>query len=172
LRRVIGTGLSSDTLIKELYEATNILSIPKENVYVKQYKVRHFQEHRQQLLDDLISLDRQLNPDIIFMPSSQDIHQDHSTVSSEGMRAFKKKTIFAYELPWNNFSFHNQVLSVLMKLMSKKKFLAIQQYKSQKNRQYTNPDYIRSLLKTHGVQIGVPYAEVFEIPRFIVKGGY
>jgi LmbE family N-acetylglucosaminyl deacetylase len=163
-------GLPSDTLVKELYEATGVLGIPKENVFVKSYKVRHFQESRQQLLDDLILLDRQLNPDIIFMPSSRDIHQDHSTVSSEGLRAFKKKTIFAYELPWNNYSFHNQAFVSVDENDVEKKVSAIQQYKSQHGRQYAKPDYIRSLLKTHGVQIGVPYAEVFEIPRYVIKG--
>lgn len=34
-------------------------------------------------------------------------------------------------------------------------------------RDYISEEFTRALLKTHGVQIGEKYAEVFEIPRLI-----
>ena len=36
------------------------------------------------------------------MPTLKDIHQDHETISKEGLRAFKNTTILGYELIWNN----------------------------------------------------------------------
>ena len=53
----------------------------------------------------MIDLKNKIEPDIIFMPSLTDIHQDHTCVAQEGLRAFKTKTIFSYELPWNNLNF-------------------------------------------------------------------
>ena len=60
-------------------------------------------------------LNRELKPDLVFMPCVHDLHQDHSVVANEGLRAFKKTSILAYEIPWNNFNFSTQCFSVLKK---------------------------------------------------------
>jgi LmbE family N-acetylglucosaminyl deacetylase len=162
-------GLPEDTLVHELYSATAVLGIPKDHVVVKNYKVRHFSEHRQEILDDLIILNQQIMPEVVFLPSPHDIHQDHATISTEGLRAFKKITIMAYELPWNNYSFNNQAFVSVEESDAQCKATALQQYQSQQGRQYTKADNILALLKTHGMQIGAEYAEVFEIPRLVVR---
>ena len=40
-------------------------------------------------------LKNELNPDLIFIPSPHDIHQDHQVIANEGLRAFKRQTILA-----------------------------------------------------------------------------
>ena len=42
------------------------------------------------------------------MPALVDLHQDHKTVAEEGLRAFKRTTVLAYEIPWNNLNFSHQ----------------------------------------------------------------
>ncbi len=160
-------GAPKDTLIKELQQAMACLQVPKDNIHIFHFPVRRFGEHRQDILDTMIRLNRDIRPDTVFMPSVHDIHQDHSTIAAEGLRAFKKTTIFAYEVPWNNFTFNNQAFSVVEEEDVQKKVEAIRCYRSQEGRDYANEEFTRALLKTHGVQIGVPYAEVFEIPRSI-----
>ena len=160
-------GLPKDTLAHELMAATDVLGIKQDQVSIRNYKVRHFSESRQQILDDLICMEKIIRPNFVFMPSPHDIHQDHATISAEGIRAFKKLTIFAYELPWNNFSFNNQAFFSVREDDVKKKVQALQKYESQHGRQYTEKKYIEALLRTHGMQIGTEYAEVFEIPRIV-----
>lgn len=160
-------GIPKGTLKNELFNATNRLGIPRENVIIFNYQVRNFAAHRQQILDDMINLGKKIHPDIVFMPSINDIHQDHYTIAIEGLRAFKKVTILCYELPWNNFTFNNQAFSCVEEIDVENKFFAIKCYKSQESRPYTTEEFVKSLLKTHGVQVGVDYAEVFEIPRLI-----
>lgn len=46
------------------------------------------------------------SPDIIFMPSANDIHQGHYSISQKGIRAFKFYTIFCYEMLWNKLTFN------------------------------------------------------------------
>lgn len=163
----VPAGMPGDILKKELFNATGVLEIPSDHVIVFQYKVRLFNEHRQEILDDLIKIKSLIHPDIVFMPSKNDVHQDHHTIACEGLRAFKDTTIFAYEEPWNNYTFSNQAFIKLNEKDVEKKVAALSEYKSQKGRKYTEPEYIKSLLKLHGTQIGVDYAEVFEIPRFV-----
>ncbi len=94
------------------------------------------------------------------------------TIASECMRAFKKKTILQYEVPWNNYSFNNQLFYCVDEEDVEKKVAAIACYSSQQNRDYTKAEFTRGQLLVHGVQIGEKYAEVFEVPHLIVRHGH
>ncbi len=158
----------SDILITEVKEATHILGIKPSNLILFDYDVRTFGYQRQDILDDLIKLRSEINPDLIFMPTITDVHQDHHTIAEEGMRAFKFKSILSYELPWNNFSFSTSSFVHLDEKNIQTKVNALQAYQSQAHRPYSDEDFIRSLARTRGVQIGTKYAEAFELVRWII----
>ena len=159
----------SDILITEVKEATSILGIKPDNLILYDYDVRTFGYHRQEILDDLIKLRADIKPDLIFMPTITDIHQDHHTIAEEGMRAFKFNSILSYELPWNNFSFSTSCFIHLDEKDIQTKVNALQAYQSQAHRPYSDEDFIRSLARTRGVQIGTKYAEAFEMVRWIIE---
>ena len=102
------------------------------------------------------------------MPTQKDIHQDHFTITNEGMRAFKFSSILCYELPWNNFSFNTSCFIPLEQKHLDVKCDALSAYKSQAHRPYANQDFIKSLAKVRGVQSGHPFAEAFELVRWII----
>lgn len=158
----------SDILITEVKAATQTLGIKKENLILFDYDVRTFNYRRQEILDDLIKLRTQIDPDIIFIPALSDIHQDHKTIAEEGLRAFKFKTLLSYEMPWNNITFSTSSFSILSEKNIATKVEALKQYKSQAHRPYANENFIRSLATTRGIQIGAQYAETFEIVRIIL----
>ena len=87
----------------------------------------------------------------------------------EGLRAFKHTTILAYELPWNNITFSTQAFVCLDKRHIDRKIEALKAYKSQEDRFYANPEFISSWARTRGTQIGVKYAETFEVIRWVIK---
>ncbi len=161
-------GLPKDTLVTEVKAATQRLGVKSENLVLHKYKVRQLNYHRQEILEDLIRLRNKCDYDLILMPSLNDIHQDHQTIASEGLRAFKKTTILGYELVWNNLSFNTTSFVVLDKQDIEKKVDALSCYKSQSHRDYMSKDFIFSLAKTRGVQIGTQYAEAFEVVRFVI----
>jgi LmbE family N-acetylglucosaminyl deacetylase len=160
--------LPEDILITEVKAATKKLGISKDNLILFDYDVRTFNYRRQEILDDILILKKNINPDIIFMPSFNDIHQDHHTIANEGMRAFKFSTILCYELPWNNFNFNTSCFYKLSEKNIKFEIDALAEYKSQKHRPYADENFIRSLAKVRGVQSGQQYAEVFEIIRLFL----
>lgn len=159
----------SDILITEVKAATKVLGVKPENLILFDYDVRTFGYHRQEILDDLIRMRQEIKPDLIFMPDLQDIHQDHSTIATEGLRAFKFSSIFSYELPWNNLTFTTSSFILLEEQHIQKKVLALQEYKSQAHRPYSDEDFLRSVVRTRGVQIGTKYAEAFNVVRWIVS---
>ena len=159
--------LPKDILKTEVKAATKKLGIKEENLKIYNYQVRNLNYQRQDILENLIQLRTEIKPDLILMPSLNDIHQDHLTIAQEGLRAFKTSTILGYELIWNNLTFNTTSFVKLDKKHIKNKFDALQEYNSQKDRDYMSEEFIFSLAKTRGVQIGQEFAEAFEVVRLI-----
>jgi len=161
-------GHPKDVLKTEVVNATKKLGIKKENVIIYNYTVRKLNYARQEILEDLVKYKKKILPDLILMPSAHDIHQDHSTIAQEGLRAFKTCTILGYELIWNNLTFNTTSFIKLDIKHIQCKCNALKEYKSQDGRAYMREDFIYSLAKTRGVQIGTKYAESFEVVRWII----
>lgn len=158
----------ADILIREVKEATVVLGIKPQNLILFDYDVRTFNYKRQEILEDIIKIRNDIKPDIVYMPSVSDIHQDHYTIAFEGIRAFKFSTILCYEMPWNNFSFHTTAFQILKEHHLEVKLTALSKYKSQANKPYANVEFIKSLAHTRGIQVGAKFAEVFEVIRWIL----
>lgn len=158
----------ADILITEVKLATAELGIKPSNLILFDWQVRTFNFYRQEILDAMIKLKTEIKPHVVFMPSINDIHQDHYTITNEAMRAFKFSTILNYELPWNNFSFNSTCFVSLEDRHLDKKTKALSLYKSQAHRNYCSDEFIRSLARVRGVQIEKKYAETFEVTRLIL----
>jgi len=159
-----------DILKKECKKATEILGIKPENVILLDYEVRTFPLYRQEILDEMIELNEKIKPDLVLVPSSNDVHQDHQTVHREALRAFKKtSSIWGYEHPWNNLTFTTDIFIRLEEKHIKKKIEALKQYKSQDFRTYFDEKYIRALAFTRGAQVDYLFAETFELLRLLMR---
>jgi LmbE family N-acetylglucosaminyl deacetylase len=165
--RSLPEGFPSDTLVEEVKAATAKLGISAENLTVHDFDVRTFPEHRQDILELLVALWEDWQPDAVFQPSLHDIHQDHQVIAAEGLRAFKRTTILGYEIPWNNFDFAYQAYFALAESHIEKKVAALATYASQHHRRYSDPEYIRNVARTHGINVNREFAEVFEVYRVV-----
>lgn len=161
-------GFPKDILKTEVKKATKVLGIKPENLFIYQYEVRKLNYARQEILEELIRIRKMMNFDMVFMPSLHDIHQDHTTIAHEGLRAFKNTTLLGYELIWNNLTFNTDCFVKLDKKHIETKCLALKEYKSQGFRDYLSEDFIYSLAKARGVQVGCEYAEAFEVVRLFL----
>jgi LmbE family N-acetylglucosaminyl deacetylase len=167
-RQSVRKEFPEDILITEIKAASAILGIQPENLVLFDYNVRTFNYHRQEILDDILKLKANIQPDIVFIPALTDVHQDHYTIAQEGFRAFKFSSLLSYELPWNNLSFNTASFMKLEERHILKKITAVNEYKSQAHRPYANEEFVRSLARTRGVQINTHYAECFEVIRWIL----
>lgn len=164
---LVERGLPDDTLIGEVERATAILGLPSDHLHIHDFPVRRLAEFRQEILQVMIDFRMKYQPEIVFCPSLHDIHQDHQTVANETLRAFKKSTIFAYEMPWNNLSFQSDCFFKLGIEHFVKKCEALECYDSQRARSYLTRDSVLSLAKVRGIQIESEYAECFEVMRLV-----
>ena len=158
-----------DILATEVKYATQTLNITPKNLMTHRYPVRNFHKYRQEILEQLVLARKRLNPDLVFLPSTDDVHQDHQVISQEGIRAFKYATILGYELPWNNLQFKNGALVLLQEKHIAQKIAALKQYKSQAHRSYAEEEFIKGLARVRGQQANSLYAEAFEVIRWIIR---
>ncbi len=160
-------GFPPDTLAREVEEATTELGIPHANLFVHDFDVRSFPDHRQEILELLIEQWEDWRPDVVFQPSLHDVHQDHQVIAAEGLRAFKRTTILGYEIPWNNFDFSYQAYFALTEAQVERKIEALSRYASQQHRRYSDPEYIRNVARAHGINVNRDFAEVFQVYRVV-----
>lgn len=161
--------LPKDILRTEVKKATKVLGIKKDDCIVLDFQVRIFAEYRQQILDKMIELNNKYEPDLVLLPSINDTHQDHQTIANEGFRAFKRTTMLAYEVPWNNLEFKTVCFIEASEENINKKIKAISKYESQKHRVYAGDRFLRSWAITRGAQIGKQYAETFDVVRWVIN---
>ena len=80
---------------------------------MRDYDPRNLFDARTDILQLFFDLNTRLNPDLVLIPNSHDLHQSHEVVFAEARRAFKYGTILGYELPWNNMEFSMDVFVTL-----------------------------------------------------------
>lgn len=160
--------LPTNRLIEECNQSRECLGLNRENCGNFTFPVRYLPKYRQEILEELIQLKKVLNPGLVFVPNSNDIHQDHHCIYQEAVRAFKHSTILGYELPWNTLTMnHDCLITISMDNLSRK-LSASKSYQSQMHRNYANIQFYESLAKVRGVQANSELAECFEVIRLLI----
>ena len=171
-RASVPVGKPETTLKNEFIESMQTYGLTSDFYKICDYPVRKFPEHRQAILEDLLSVRRSFNPDLIFTHCRQDVHQDHKVVSEESVRAFKNRSILGYELIWNNFEFEPGIFVEVSTADIDTKLQALNSYKSQVElaRPYFKREMTESAAVLRGVQCGREKTEAFEVIRMIIDG--
>ncbi|MFO7152852.1 MAG: PIG-L deacetylase family protein [Bacillota bacterium] len=164
-------GVPPGTLREEFLKAMETMEVPPSNLLVFDFEVRRLNYYRQEVLEKIVQIKKQVSPDAVFLPASTDLHQDHQVIFQEGMRAFKNTTVLGYELPWNHLSFEASFLIELATRHLEKKWQAMLCYQTQfmLRRPYFAKSFIESLARMRGVQVDVEYAEAFQALRVLSR---
>jgi len=169
--QAIARGFDPDDLIRESMEANKILGIKKDKYHLVNpgYQTDYFHLHRQEIANTLAKAKEYFKPDVVFVNSSFDTHQDHQVTHQEAVRVFKEIGIIGYEFPYNNLEFKYDLLVGLTEDEMYYKIGAIKSFESQQDRVYCDKDYIYSLGIVNAVRIktSYPYAEAFEVVRLV-----
>lgn len=166
-RASLPEGADPDQLEREFRDAMAAMGVPEERLYVYDYTVRKLSYARQEVLEEMVSLRDRCGAAAVLLPSSRDVHQDHQVVYHEGLRAFKDRTLWGYELPWNHIDFPAQAFVQLEERHLAAKWHALTFYRSQheKGRRYFDRAFIEGLARVRGTQVNTDFAEAFEVIR-------
>ncbi len=129
--------------------------------------IRYLTDHRQEVADALFQIRESLQPRIVLVHANSDHHQDHWVVANEVQRVFRHCTILGYEVPWSG----NCTPLVWMPLEPSdvdSKWDALCCYRSQADKQWINERVVKGHLAMRGSQIGVEWAEAFQLLRGVL----
>lgn len=154
-------------VVREHYASMDTLGVPKDHVIVGQFQTRRFPQARQEILEYLIDINQSFHPEIVFVHTKSDIHQDHATVTEESLRAFRGTTVLGFDVIRSSYGFFPSFLVEVSEKDVECKIAALAQYHTYESKYYFDPKVTRATLIRHGAMAERPYAEGFDILRVI-----
>ena len=154
-------------LVREHNESMCILGIDEKHSFLKSFETRRFKQSRQEILEYLFSMNRKYQPDMVFVHSNADLHQDHGTVTQESLRVFRGTSLFGYDVIRSSYGFFPTFLIEVSESDVKKKIEALAAYQTYKDKYYFSPELTRAIMVRNGAIAEKKYAEGFEILRMI-----
>ena len=155
----------------EHLESMAILGMPADKIVLGQFTTRVFSEARQDILEYFIKLRKDYKPDLIFVHSKQDVHQDHNTMTDEALRAFRGITLLGFDVVRSSYGFFPHFLAEVTEEDVNKKIEALSKYETYRDRYYFNAELTRSIMVRHGALAERPFAEGFDILRIVGEFG-
>ncbi len=155
----------------EHFESMSVLGVPREKVILGQFETRRFQDSRQEILEFMVQLNHDFRPDIVFVHTRADIHQDHGTVTSEALRAFRGTTVLGFDVIRSSYGFFPSFLVEVSEADIEAKVAALAKYKTYQNKYYFDPALTRAIFTRNGAIAERPYAEGFDILRIVSAFG-
>jgi len=158
-------------LVVEHIRSMAILGVSKKNIDLGTFETRRFPHFRQEILEYLIEINHSFRPEIVFVHTRSDIHQDHQTVTEEVLRAFRGVTVLGFDVIRSSYGFFPHFLVEVTEEEVEKKVSALAEYKTYASKYYLDPSITRATLIRHGALAERPFAEGFDILRIIGKFG-
>lgn len=136
-----------------------------DNAWNMRLPNRMLPDHVEEIRDRLEKLKRELKPQIIFCPTTADLHQDHATASLTCRQVFRFSTVLGYETYKSGTEFVPRVFYELEDADVEFKRRIVSIYKTQ--RQRFDPEAIIALARYRGQNINSMWAEGFECIRMV-----
>ena len=154
-------------VLGEHYKSMEVLGVPQKNVIVEEFETRLMPEHRQEILEYLLKLRKELQPDIIFTHTEKDIHQDHNAITREALRAYRGITVLGFDVVRSSHGFFPNFFVEVNETDVNKKLEALMQYKTYQDKYYFESELLRATMVRHGALAERPFAEGFDIMRVV-----
>jgi len=154
-------------LVSEHYDSMHQLGLKDEQIELGQFETRRFPDFRQEILEKMLAARRQYQPEIVFVHTAQDIHQDHQTVTQEATRAFRGTTVLGFDVLRSSYGFFPHFLAEVSEQSVGNKIAALNKYSTYASRYYFSPEIIRATAIRHGALAERPFAEGFDIIRIV-----
>jgi len=154
-------------IVKEHNESMRILGVDEEHRFLESFETRRFKHSRQEILEYLFSMNKKYKPDMVFVHSNSDLHQDHGTVTQESLRVFRGTSLFGYDVIRSSYGFFPTFLIEVNESDVEKKIEALAAYKTYKDIYYFAPELTRAIMVRNGAIAEKKYAEGFDILRII-----
>lgn len=154
-------------VVDELQASMRVLGLPAERVIVEKFATRDFPDARQEILEYLLKIRREFKPDVVFVHSRSDIHQDHNVATEEALRAYRGTTVLGFDVVRSSYGFFPHFLVEVTAEDVEKKIEALAQYNTYKDKYYFDAALLKATMLRNGALAERPFAEGFDILRIV-----
>lgn len=161
---------SKEQALKESIDAARVMGVNQENIVCLGYETK-LVEFNAKLIEDLNREIDKIKPDIIYTHWDGDINQDHSAISKATIVAGRNiPRILMYQSNWYKTTkqFDGNFYADITDFIDTK-INAIKAHKSEFDKRGDAwPDFFRNNCRNSGLEIGVQYAEKFQVFKWII----
>jgi len=154
-------------VVDEQRRSLQILGVAEDRIRYGPFETRVFPQNRQAILEYLLALRAELRPDLIFVHSNKDVHQDHLTMTEEALRAFRGITLLGFDVVRSSYGFFPHFLIRVSEADVEAKVTALAQYVTYRDKYYFGSELTRAIMVRHGALAESAYAEGFDILRIV-----
>lgn len=154
-------------VVQEHLASLSVLGVGREQITVESFETRKFPQQRQEVLEYLFQLRLDFKPNIVFVHTKSDIHQDHNVVTEEALRAYRGITVLGFDVVRSSYGFFPHFLVEVTEEDVQAKLSALSEYKTYSDKYYFDPSLLRATMIRHGALAEKPYAEGFDILRIV-----
>ena len=152
--------------------ATFLEHVPRSTVVTKDFRDGFFPYHGGELKEFFEELKPQVQPDVIFTPRRDDLHQDHRLVSELTWNTFRNHLVLEYEVPKYDGDLRspNVFVELSEELCRRKVDALVAAFATQAHRAWFTPDVFWSLLRLRGLEANAEsgFAEAFNCRKLVV----
>jgi len=137
----------------------------QRQVEIKAYRDGFFPYCGAQIKDEFEEIKRDFVPDLVLTHYRHDRHQDHRLISDLAWNTFRNHLVLEYEIPKydGDFGQPNLFVSLTESICARKVQYLLDNFKSQRNKQWFDDETFRAVLRIRGMEANSPtrYAEAF-----------
>ncbi len=156
-------------VIEEHMASFEKLGVSEDQIIIEQFETRKFPDKRQEVLEYLLKIRKDFKPDMVFVHTKSDIHQDHNVVTEEALRAYRGTTVLGFDVVRSSYGFFPHFLVEVNQDDVDAKLAALAEYKTYLDKYYFDPALLRATMVRHGALAELPYAEGFDILRIVAE---
>lgn len=156
-------------VVEEHLASFSVLGVPENRIIIEKFETRKFPDNRQEVLEYLLKLRKDFKPEMVFVHTRSDIHQDHNVVTEEALRAYRGTTVLGFDVVRSSYGFFPHFLVGVSQADVDAKLAALAEYRTYTDKYYFDPSLLRATMVRHGALAEKPYAEGFDILRVVAE---
>jgi LmbE family N-acetylglucosaminyl deacetylase len=141
-------------------------------VSVENFRGRYFPYVATAIKESFDALSREVDPDVVFTHSRDDLHQDHRTLCELTYNTFRDHLVLEYEIPKydGDLGRPNVYMPLDAEECDRKIEVTVASFQSQHDKHWFSEETFRSLLRLRGVESKAPsgYAEAFQCRKLVL----
>ena len=145
---------------------------PNADVRIQDFRESYFPSEFAAIKDYLEQLKRDVEPDLVFTHSREELHQDHRIVGELTWNTFRNHTILEYEIAKYDGGLGSPSVFVPLTraAATRKVKLLMSTFRSQHGRDWFTPETFWALMRLRGIECHAPsgYAEAFYSRKLVL----